>query len=92
MSAERLRRAWWQSLRRMALLLLLGALAGVVALLWELAGPQGLGSDAPRALVAMIASGYLSPVVSACLCLAAAAAAQIGALVLGRYAAPHPPV
>ena len=66
--------------------------AGVVALLWELAGPQGLGSDAPRALVAMIASGYLSPVVSTCLCLAAAAAAQIGALVLGRYASPHPPV
>jgi hypothetical protein len=66
--------------------------AGVVALLWELAGPQGLGSDAPRAQVAMIASGYLSPVVSACLCLAAAAAAQIGALVLGRYASPHPPV
>jgi two-component system phosphate regulon sensor histidine kinase PhoR len=31
MSAERLRRAWWQSLRRMALVLLLGALVGVVA-------------------------------------------------------------
>jgi hypothetical protein len=40
----------------------------------------------------MIASGYLSPVVSACLCLAAAAAAQIGSLVLGRYGPPHPPV
>jgi hypothetical protein len=66
--------------------------AGLVLLLWELAGPQGLGSDAPRALVAMIASGYLSPAVSACLCLAAAAAAQIGALVLGRYGPPHPPV
>ena len=66
--------------------------AGLAAILWELAGPQGLGSDAPRALVAMIASGYLSPVVSACLCLAAAAAAQIGALVLGRYGPPHPPV
>jgi Peptidase family M28 len=66
--------------------------AGLAALLWELAGPQGLGADAPRALVAMIAGGYLSPVVSACLCLAAAAAAQIGALVLGRYASPHPPV
>ena len=65
---------------------------GLMALLWELAGPQGLGSDAPRALVAMAASGYLSPVVSACMCLAAAAAAQIGALVLGRYAPPHPPV
>ena len=51
---------------------------------WELAGPQGLGSDAPRAFVAMIASGYLSPVVAVCLCLAAAAASQIGALVLGQ--------
>jgi len=66
--------------------------AGLAAVIWELAGPQGLGSDAPRALVAMIASGYLSPVVSACLCLAAAAAAQVGALVLGRYGPPHPPV
>jgi hypothetical protein len=65
---------------------------GLAAVVWELAGPQGLGSDAPRALVAMIASGYLSPVISACLCLAAAAASQIGALVLGRYGPPHPPV
>jgi len=65
---------------------------GLLALIVEMAGPQGLGSEAPRALVAMIASGYLSPVVSACLCLAAAAAAQIGALVLGRYSPPHPPV
>jgi hypothetical protein len=40
----------------------------------------------------MIASGYLSPVISGCMCLAAAAAAQIGALVLGRYGPPHPPV
>ena len=66
--------------------------AGLALLLWELAGPQGLGADAPRALVAMIASGYLSPAISVCLCLAAAAAAQIGALVLGRYGPPHPPV
>ena len=66
--------------------------AGLAAVLWELAGPQGLGSDAPRAMVAMIASGYLSPVISVCLCLAAAAASQLGALVLGRYGPPHPPV
>jgi hypothetical protein len=70
----------------------LAGFVGLAAVMWELAGPQGLGSEAPRALVAMIASGYLSPVVSACLCLAAAAAAQIGALVLGRYGPPHPPV
>ena len=65
---------------------------GVIALVWELAGPQGLGSDAPRALVAMIAGGYLSPLVAVCMCLAAASASQIGALVLGRYGPPHPPV
>ena len=65
---------------------------GLIAVMLELAGPQGLGSDAPRAFVAMIASGYLSPVVATCLCLAAAAASQIGALVLGRYGPPHPPV
>ena len=65
---------------------------GLIALVWELAGPQGLGSDAPRALVAMAASGYLSPLVATCMCLAAASASQIGALVLGRYGPPHPPV
>jgi hypothetical protein len=65
---------------------------GPLALLAELAGPQGLGSEAPRALVAMTASGYLSPAVSACMCVAAAAAAQLGAIALGRYAAPHAPV
>jgi hypothetical protein len=78
--------------RRGMLACYVAGFAGLAVLLWEMAGPQGLGSDAPRALVAMVASGYLSPVVSACLCLAAAAAAQIGALVLGRYASPHPPV
>ena len=78
--------------RRGMLACYVAGFAGVAALLWELAGPQGLGSDAPRALVAMTASGYLSPAISACLCLAAAAAAQIGALVLGRYGPPHPPV
>jgi hypothetical protein len=78
--------------RRAMLACYVAGFAGLVGLVWELAGPQGLGSDAPRALVAMIANGYLSPVVSACLCLAAAAAAQVGALVLGRYGPPHPPV
>ena len=64
---------------------------GPALLLWELAGAQGLGRDAPRVLVAMTASGYLSPAVSVCLTLAAAAAAQVGAIGLGRYARPHPP-
>ena len=40
----------------------------------------------------MTASGYLSPAVAVCFALAAAAAAQLGALVAGRYAHPHAPV
>jgi hypothetical protein len=39
----------------------------------------------------MTASGYLAPGVSVCLALAAAAAAQLGALVAGRYADPQAP-
>jgi len=53
---------------------------------------QGLGSDTFRGLIAMTASGYLAPAVSLCFALAAAAAAQLGSLVAGRYAAPHAPV
>jgi hypothetical protein len=40
----------------------------------------------------MTASGYLAPAISFCFALAAAAAAQLGSLVAGRYAAPHAPV
>jgi hypothetical protein len=40
----------------------------------------------------MTASGYLAPAVSVCFALAAAAAAQLGSLVAGRYAPPHAPV
>jgi hypothetical protein len=40
----------------------------------------------------MVASGYLSPAISVCLALAAAAAAQLGALLAGRYSPAHGPV
>jgi hypothetical protein len=74
--------------RAMALVWLVGLVgpALVVAELWV---GQGLGSQALRALVAMTASGYLSPAVSVCLALFAAAGCQLAALVLGRYAPAH---
>ncbi len=76
--------------RRGMLVAYVGGLAGPVALLAELWTTQGLGSDAPRALVAMTASGYLPPLESIVLALAAAAGCQLGALVLGRYAPAGP--
>jgi Peptidase family M28 len=63
--------------------------AGLLGLLLELALPLGLGRDAVPAAVAMIASGYLSPAISVCLALAAAAAAQLGTLIAGRYSPAH---
>lgn len=77
--------------RRTLLGVYLAGLIGPAALVYELWTAQGLGSDTPRALVAMTASGYLAPGVSVCFALAAAAAAQLGALVAGRYADPHAP-
>jgi hypothetical protein len=62
---------------------------GLVGLLLELALPLGLGREVFQAAVAMVASGYLSPAISVCLALAAAGAAQIGALVAGRYSPAH---
>jgi hypothetical protein len=76
----------------MLLLVYLVGFVGPVALVVEMWTAQGLGSDTLRALVAMTASGYLAPAVSVCFALAAAAAAQLGSLVAGRYAPPHPPV
>ncbi len=77
--------------RRTLLAVYLAGLIGPAALVFELWTAQGLGSSTPRALVAMTASGYLAPGVAVCLALAAAAAAQLGALVAGRYADPHAP-
>ncbi len=75
--------------RRWLLVVYLAGLIGPAALVFELWTAQGLGSSTPRALVAMTSSGYLAPVVSLCFALSAAAAAQLGALVAGRYANPH---
>ncbi len=77
--------------RRVLALVYLAGMVGPLALVWELWSSQELGSGAPRALVAMTASGYLAPAESICFALAAAAAAQLGALVAGRYANPHAP-
>ncbi len=78
--------------RRMLLLVYVIGFAGPLALVIEMWTAQGLGSDTLQALVAMTASGYLAPAAAVCFALAAAAAAQLGSLVAGRYAAPHAPV
>jgi hypothetical protein len=65
--------------------LLAVGLLGPLVILWELAGAQGLGWTAPRAVTAMAGSGYLSPAVTIPLALAGAAATQMLAVVLGRY-------
>ena len=65
---------------------------GPVALVFELWTAQGLGSSTPRALVAMTASGYLAPGRLGLLrALGGGRGRQLGALVAGRYAAPHAP-
>ena len=74
--------------RAMGLVWLVG-LVGPVLVVAELWIGQGLGAQALRALVAMTASGYLSPAVSVCLALFAAAGCQLATLVLGRYAPAH---
>ncbi|MGN6378048.1 MAG: M28 family peptidase [Gaiellales bacterium] len=75
--------------RRFMLLVWLVGLIGPLLALFELWHGQGLGSQAPRAVVAMIASGYMSPAVSVCLALFCAAGCQLASLVLGRYAPAH---
>ena len=77
--------------RKTLLAVYLAGMVGPAGLVFELWTAQGLGASTPRALVAMTASGYLSPAVAVCFALAAAAAAQFGALVAGRYAHPHAP-
>jgi hypothetical protein len=77
--------------RKTLLAVYLAGMVGPAGLVVELWTAQGLGASTPRALVAMTASGYLSPAVAVCFALAAAAAAQFGALVAGRYAHPLDP-
>lgn len=77
--------------RRAAGLVFLAGLLGPALVVVELMTSQGLGWQAPRALVAIVSSGYQSPALSICYALAAAAATQVGATVTGRYGPPHPP-
>ncbi len=71
---------------RAAMLALLGVSAiGPLLIVWELWVGQGLGSSAPAALIAMAGSGYLSPAITIPLALAAGAATQMAAVVLGVY-------
>jgi peptidase M28-like protein len=77
--------------RHMFVLWLLGFTAGI-ALVIEYAVRFHLGLSTPRALLSMAATGYLSPLISVCLTIAAASAAQLFALIAGRYAPAHDPV
>jgi hypothetical protein len=77
--------------RHMFVLWLLGFATGI-ALVIEYAVRFHLGLSTPRALLAMTASGYLSPLISVCLTIAAASAAQLFSLIVGRYAPAHDPV
>jgi hypothetical protein len=76
--------------RYMVLVYLIGFL-GPALLLFEYATQFHLGLSTPRAMLAMTASGYLSPAIAVCLILTAASAAQVAALIAGRYGPAHPP-
>ncbi len=65
--------------------------SGPALLLLEYATRFHLGLSTPRAMLAMTASGYLSPVVAACLTLVTASALQVGAVIIGRYSPAHTP-
>lgn len=71
-----------------ALLFSLG-LAGPAGLIASFATRYGLGFDAPWYVVTLFTTGYASTTLLACLLVWAAAAAQVGAILFGRYA-PYP--
>jgi hypothetical protein len=77
--------------RRFMLVVYLLGFSGPLLLVIEYATRFHLGLSTPRALLAMTASGYLSPVVAVCLTLAAASAAQVGSVITGHYSPAHPP-
>jgi hypothetical protein len=77
--------------RRTLLAVAAAGLLGPLLVLIELGVGQDLGLGAPRAVLAMAATGYLSPAVTVCLAAAGAAATQLAALASGRYAPAHPP-
>jgi Peptidase family M28 len=75
--------------RLVRLLVLLAGFAGPALLLWSFADRYGLGWDAPWYVASLYASGY-APAAGAAICLGwLAGAAQLVALVGGRYA-PYP--
>ncbi|MCC6224328.1 MAG: M28 family peptidase [Thermoleophilia bacterium] len=71
-----------------ALLLALG-FAGPAGLVASFATRYGLGFDAPWYVATLFTTGYASTALLACLLVWAAAAAQVGAILFGRYA-PYP--
>jgi hypothetical protein len=77
--------------RRFMLMAFALGLLGPVLLVLEYAVRFHLGLSTPRALLAMTASGYLSPAVAVCLTLVTASAVQILAIIAGRYGPAHPP-
>ena len=77
--------------RRYMLVVYLLGFSGPLLLVLEYATRFHLGLSTPRALLAMTASGYLSPVVAACFTLATASAAQVGSVITGRYSPAHAP-
>ena len=85
---------WLPQLRRRAAwaraAVLAAGFAGPALLVWSFAARYGLGWDAPWYLVRLFAVGYAPPVLAAIALGWAAVAAQLAALVGGRYA-PYPP-
>ena len=77
--------------RRFMLVVYALGFSGPALLLLEYATRFHLGLSTPRAMLAMTASGYLSPVVAACLTLVTASALQVGAVIIGRYSPAHAP-
>ncbi len=63
---------------------------GLLVVVLELWFGQSLSWQTPRVLIAMAASGYLSPAITFCLAIVGATACQVGALVLGRYGPVQP--
>jgi hypothetical protein len=78
--------------RRAMTAVLAAGIVGPALVVGELWLVQDLGADAVSVLIAATASGYLPPAVAAPLAVAGACAAQLGAILLGRYGSAHAPV
>jgi hypothetical protein len=77
-------RRWW-----LRAAVLLAGFAGLALLFWSFAGRFGLGLDAPWYVAQLAAVGYVDPLAVVVFLAWLAAAAQLAALVSGRYA-PYP--